>query len=303
MDPNPHTFVLSIDGIPGAEVRGPDALRLAGSEDRESQPARARGRRRPVGAEYGPPLRDRRRGYALAARCHRLALHEAALSAVRCQRCARPDSGLERPRHWSYYRLENTLHVVSRVYEHRRASRSESGADVSRRRASRAGRTARRAAARGREPWYRQFWPWFLIALPGSVVVAGSALCISPTATPTTSSSTDYYKDGLAINRSAREAGPGQELGIAPICSSRRPGAGATARRGRRHGEPLSLSLRLSHPLEADRDFSVRLERVAPTLYVGALPAARGPNWHWTLEPRKRLAPRRITHTPRTSSD
>ena len=21
-------------------------------------------------------------------------------------------------------------------------------------------------------PWYRQFWPWFLIALPGTVVVA-----------------------------------------------------------------------------------------------------------------------------------
>ncbi|MDX2349593.1 MAG: FixH family protein, partial [Porticoccus sp.] len=23
------------------------------------------------------------------------------------------------------------------------------------------------------KPWYRQFWPWFLMALPGSVVIAG----------------------------------------------------------------------------------------------------------------------------------
>lgn len=22
------------------------------------------------------------------------------------------------------------------------------------------------------KPWYKQFWPWFLIALPGSVVIA-----------------------------------------------------------------------------------------------------------------------------------
>jgi len=22
-------------------------------------------------------------------------------------------------------------------------------------------------------PWYRQFWPWFIIALPASVVIAG----------------------------------------------------------------------------------------------------------------------------------
>ncbi len=37
------------------------------------------------------------------------------------------------------------------------------------------------------EPWYRQGWPWFLIALPATAVVAGRSLacpenrCRSPT--------------------------------------------------------------------------------------------------------------------------
>ncbi|MEQ8516343.1 MAG: FixH family protein, partial [Chromatocurvus sp.] len=30
----------------------------------------------------------------------------------------------------------------------------------------------------GSEPWYRQFWPWFLIVLPGTVVVASIATLI-----------------------------------------------------------------------------------------------------------------------------
>jgi cytochrome c oxidase accessory protein FixG len=35
MDPNPHTFVLTIDGVPGATVRGDTRYSMAGGEDRE----------------------------------------------------------------------------------------------------------------------------------------------------------------------------------------------------------------------------------------------------------------------------
>ncbi|HEY3488245.1 MAG TPA: FixH family protein [Gammaproteobacteria bacterium] len=27
-------------------------------------------------------------------------------------------------------------------------------------------------------PWYRQFWPWFLIALPASALIASSITCV-----------------------------------------------------------------------------------------------------------------------------
>ena len=32
---------------------------------------------------------------------------------------------------------------------------------------------SRRIPPEDTQPWYRQFWPWFLISLPASVVVAG----------------------------------------------------------------------------------------------------------------------------------
>jgi len=51
------------------------------------------------------------------------------------------------------------------------------------------------------KPWYKQFWPWFLIALPGSVVIAGFATLYIAMQQDNTLVSDDYYKDGLAINQ------------------------------------------------------------------------------------------------------
>lgn len=50
-------------------------------------------------------------------------------------------------------------------------------------------------------PWYRQFWPWFLIALPGSVVVACIATVVIAFRSPISLVEDNYYKEGLAINR------------------------------------------------------------------------------------------------------
>ena len=50
-------------------------------------------------------------------------------------------------------------------------------------------------------PWYRQFWPWFLILLPASVVVAGLTTLYIANRHADDLVVDDYYKDGLAINR------------------------------------------------------------------------------------------------------
>jgi hypothetical protein len=136
------------------------------------------------------------------------------------------------------------------------------------------------------EPWYRQFWPWFLIALPGSVVIAGFTTLYIANRYSDDLVVQDYYKDGLAINQQLEKQARAQDLGVGAsllLLGDRvqvRLQAPSSA-----GGEPDTLRLLLSHPLESDRDFAVIVERVAPTLYVGAMPASPAPNWHWTLEP------------------
>jgi hypothetical protein len=144
---------------------------------------------------------------------------------------------------------------------------------------------ARRPQDEDREPWYRQFWPWFLIALPASVVVAGLTTLVIANRYSDDLVVSDYYKDGLAINRQLDKQARARDLGLAAevlVLERRiqvRLGSGGN---GEVSG-PYEVELRLSHPLEADRDFAVTLRRSAPGLYVGELPATVARNWHWTL--------------------
>ncbi len=50
------------------------------------------------------------------------------------------------------------------------------------------------------EPWYKQFWPWLLIFLPSTAVVAGITTLIIAINNKPDMVVEDYYKKGKAIN-------------------------------------------------------------------------------------------------------
>jgi len=64
------------------------------------------------------------------------------------------------------------------------------------------------------QPWYRQFWPWFLILLPASVVVAGLTTLVLANRHADDLVVDDYYKDGLAINRKLEKQQRADQQGI-----------------------------------------------------------------------------------------
>ena len=133
------------------------------------------------------------------------------------------------------------------------------------------------------EPWYRQFWPWFLIALPGSVVIAALSTVYIANRHADDLVVDDYYKDGLAINVQLEKQQRASELGISAeirVLAQR-----VQVRLQGARDEVGALNLLLSHPLDVDSDFSLALSPVAPGLYVGEMPTRAQPNWHWTLYP------------------
>ena len=124
------------------------------------------------------------------------------------------------------------------------------------------------------KPWYRQFWPWFIIALPAASVVGGlTTLWI---AMQTSDSLVVQSEDGvrnasdrrIAAERFAARAGL-----TAGIDIDRDTGAvTAVMRTGKLETVPATLEFELSHPAFADRDAAITLSIAMPD-------AAGNPGW------------------------
>ena len=69
------------------------------------------------------------------------------------------------------------------------------------------------------KPWYREPWPWLLMAGPAAVLVAGAATTWIAFASADGLVADDYYKQGLAINKRLGREHAAREGGISASVS------------------------------------------------------------------------------------
>lgn len=108
-------------------------------------------------------------------------------------------------------------------------------------------------------PWYRQFWPWFLIALPASVVVAGLVTVFIAFNNADSLVNDDYYKDGMAINQSLARDEVAAARGLkAEVTFDAMTGEVVV---DLETGEPISgqLQLLMFHPVDKELDNTLEL--------------------------------------------
>ena len=116
------------------------------------------------------------------------------------------------------------------------------------------------------KPWYRQFWPWFIIALPAAAVVAGlTTLWISM---QTTDSLILRSEDGIRKEADRRVTAQrlATELGLAALVDINRETSSVVAvvPAGKLDDVPATLEFELSHPAFADRDVAITLNKALP---------------------------------------
>lgn len=131
------------------------------------------------------------------------------------------------------------------------------------------------------EPWYRQGWPWFLISLPAIAVVAGLSTWYLAWKSNDGLVSEDYYKQGLAINRSLESQQMARQLGLSGRLSYTGKILQLRLSSVREIVLPPTLVLSILSPTRAGQDRTLKLVRTGDNYEADMDGLTAG---HWNLE-------------------
>ena len=134
------------------------------------------------------------------------------------------------------------------------------------------------------KPWYKYFWPWFLIAVPVSSFVMAYFLVNFAANTEDSLAIDDYYKEGKAINASMAKVEEAQRLRImtdltvndGQIALEFHSGIPSTGN---------ALKLNFYHVTLQEKDFSLLLTRDAKGIYRGFTEQDTNGKWRVSLTP------------------
>ena len=133
--------------------------------------------------------------------------------------------------------------------------------------------------------WYREPWPWILIVLPLSAVIASLTTIWLAVKSDDGLVVDDYYKQGMAINQTLHRGQAAQALHLSAVLSL---GAGGKTILLTLSGDlktpPQSLALSFLHPTQAGRDHKLTLQANPQGRYIAAMPDLGQGAWRVTVE-------------------
>jgi len=135
-------------------------------------------------------------------------------------------------------------------------------------------------------PWYRQFWPWYLLGLLFLGVAGTSVLIVAAVGHQDPLVVDDYYKEGLAINRTLDRQHQAAVMGLEAAVHYDAASASLSIRLHANSAITAdTLTLQFFHATLAHRDYRVILRRESANLYRARLKVLRAGNYDMTLEP------------------
>ncbi|WP_052702110.1 FixH family protein [Marinomonas sp. S3726] len=131
-------------------------------------------------------------------------------------------------------------------------------------------------------PWYKQFWPWFVIAIPVSSMFVAVIQISYALNSPNDMVVDNYYKEGLGINTVLDKRNLAAELNIgASIVIDNTTGEVILTSQ---NAQEETLTLNFFNSAISDKDFTLTLNRIADNQYRGNLKKSISGIWNLYLE-------------------
>ncbi|MBS9404854.1 FixH family protein [Halomonas sp. TRM85114] len=134
------------------------------------------------------------------------------------------------------------------------------------------------------QPWYKQFWPWFLIGLLLSSIVVSTSFAVLSVRSFDGMVQEDYYEHGKAINMVLAKQQHAADLNLAATLRID-PMTSDVVLDLTGNDRPERLMLKFIFPTEADRDQELILEHVREGRYLGQAPDNFRYRWYLQLQP------------------
>lgn len=120
-------------------------------------------------------------------------------------------------------------------------------------------------------PWYREPWPWLLMAGPVAVILAGAITVWLAISSSDGLVVDDYYRQGLAINQTLQRDALALQRGYRGEVQFDGRARTVTLKLAAAEGalRPDALTLRIVHPTRAGQDRLLLLHRTGDGTYQG----------------------------------
>lgn len=134
------------------------------------------------------------------------------------------------------------------------------------------------------QPWYKERWPWILMAGPAIVIVAGVVTTWLAVVSNDGLVTDDYYKQGMTVNQRLQRDHKAAALGLhADVMRSGSNlrlllGVASDARL------PETIAIKLAHPTQAGQDQLVKMTSEGQGFYSGQMTSEITGRWIVSIE-------------------